>query len=362
MSDNYLLHHWAPLKGCWSIGQSTTIHDRETWEFLQNAYRRAVPPGTSSIVTEPTTGMMVPYEVRLIPDKGRGLFATKDIKKGEVVWEDILTGKFTDELSWRRFVSSIPYELACEVYKWSYVLYDKKSGKTLVHLDLDDASFTNTADDDDEGPNSTNGELSIALRDIKAGEEITMSYSGLTDNIGWYKKMKRLAWKKDRKKSSPCQSTSNKEEGAEKSNEEILKKEETVTHSSMPVLDGDVEDVPDLVARQDDDDSSDEDDDEDDDDDEDYDDNTTHGSHAAAGLIKTTALRKNAINTNQRLTLNELGLGGGGSADSDQQHGWHYRLFFVFPLIMLWLWYCWKKTRHGYGFALQKCRQKRYSA
>jgi predicted RecA/RadA family phage recombinase len=177
VSDNYLLHEWK-LEGCWRKGQSTTIFKQATWEYLQDAYRRAVPSGTSTIAIEPTSGVMVPHEIRLIPGKGRGLFATKNIKKGEVIWKNIQSAEFEDELSWRRFVSSIPYELACDVHQWAYVEYDEDDKISILYLDLDDGSFTNTPDGDQD-ENSTTEEVSIALRDIKAGEEITMSYSGL---------------------------------------------------------------------------------------------------------------------------------------------------------------------------------------
>ena len=212
-------------------------------------------------------------------------------------------------------MSSIPYEFACDVQKWAYVSHDEHGEKAL-YIDLDDGSLTNEPNPGQD-PNSTNEDFSKALRDIKAGEEIIMSYSGLTDNIDWYKRMKKFAWKKgykDKSKQAKEKGDSTKEEV-----EPVKRTERNDSTKEKTVTDID--------------------------------------PNKSSGLINTTDLRKNAINTNQRLRRNELGLGG--SADNDQQHDWYHILVFVFPLIMLW--YFWKNSRDGYGCSLQKCRQKRYT-
>eukprot|EP00978_Attheya_sp_CCMP212_P011824 scaffold29356_cov47-Attheya_sp.AAC.1 len=391
MSDNFLLHHWN-LEGCWRKGQSTTILDRATWELLQDAYRRAVPPGKSTIALEPTTGMTVPYEVR----------------------------KFTDELSWRRFVSSIPYELACDVHEWSYVKQDEHGEKAL-HIDLDDAAFTNIPSDDQEVNTESAREpdpFSISTRDIniKAGEEITMSYAGLTDNIDWYKLMKRVAWVEgyyegyyEASSSSAddddegyyyeyeASSSSADDEGyyeasSSSADEEVepetptedndsTKKEtvpDNVEHkrigqhkmppkgmsnmsdivawlegyetssssahekreSAEEISDSTEEEVEPEKNTEDNDDSTKE------------ETVTDNGPYKSGGLINTTGLRTNTINANPGLTLN----GRGGPADHDQEHGWSKLPFFVFSLIIIW--FFWKSSRYRHVFHFMRRRQK----
>lgn len=362
MSDTYLLHDWK-LEGCWRKGQSTTIHDRATWEYLQDAYRRAVPPGTSTIAIEPTSGVMVPHEIRLIPGKGRGVFATKNIKKGEVIWKNIQSAEFEDELSWRRFVSSIPYELACDVHQWAYVEYDEDDKISILYLDLDDGSFTNTPDGDQD-ENSTTEEVSIALRDIKAGEEITMSYSGLTIDLDWYKRMKRVAWVEDYDASSSSSSSSTDEEVEAEQNSEDTDstEEETVTdydtsnesqEASSTSTDKKTEHVKETsdsteeeVVRgktSEDDDSTEE---------ETGPDNEPHKS---SGLIDTTtATRRNITYANPTLRRHN---GLGASADHDQQHDLYKLLVFVSLLMILW--YFWKKSRYRHVLHIMKCKRKR---
>eukprot|EP00978_Attheya_sp_CCMP212_P013876 scaffold34967_cov58-Attheya_sp.AAC.1 len=196
MSDHYLLHHWT-LEGCWRK-HTSPILDQATWELLQDAYRHAVQPEhNSTIALDPKSGFLVPYEVRMIPGKGRGIFATEKIKSGEgvIIWKTIQVAKFTDKLSWQRFLSSIPYEIACDACQWSYTYRVKHEKQNSLFLDLDDGALLNEASANEEiNVEETREGSYVPLRDIEAGEEIIITYSGLSDNIDWYKHIKQQVW------------------------------------------------------------------------------------------------------------------------------------------------------------------------
>lgn len=104
--------------------------------------------------------------VKQIDSENKGIFATRDIKKGEVAWrldsnEKLLTKEERDSLS-------------LEIQK---LAFQYKDHFVVVH---DQSEFMNHSC----GPNlgfSSDEELS-AIKDIKAGEELTYDYS--TADVG----------------------------------------------------------------------------------------------------------------------------------------------------------------------------------
>ena len=63
-------------------------------------------------------------------DRGRGLFASRDIKKGELVHDgnksDIQFPSDDDGLAWRRLVFNLPRNKACDVIDWSWTAQTEK--------------------------------------------------------------------------------------------------------------------------------------------------------------------------------------------------------------------------------------------
>jgi len=176
------------------------ILDEDTWENLRNEYRRAVGANLSSISTDPKkSGMLVPYEVRKDPIKGRGLFLTENVKKGQIVWDKSQHAKFAKEISFYRFLSSISHDLACDVLQWAYVVEDPEYGPVCA-FELDDGTYMNNGGIN--APFDFSGDGVVALRDVEAGEEIAVNYDVLKDGIGflndyespWFFKAKRNAW------------------------------------------------------------------------------------------------------------------------------------------------------------------------
>jgi hypothetical protein len=201
------------IANCQLYKGSRPVWDQATWESLQNAYRRAVGTKTSTISRHKETGIQVPYEVRVSPDKGRGVFATEKVRRGQIVWKMTQHAKFFEEAPFRRFLSSLSYDLACDVLMWAYVEKDAKHG-FAVAIELDEGSYfnngnskaeVNTMDkygvvlDDGNSKAEINAMDSVgvfAIRDIPAGEEILMNYTEFDndDQLMWFDDLWAEAW------------------------------------------------------------------------------------------------------------------------------------------------------------------------
>jgi SET domain-containing protein len=106
--------------------------------------------------------------------EGIGVFAKHDIPRGTVLWR-------LDE----RFDRLIPVELyesqtgAVKSYLDRYC-YPRRKDPRFVVFEADDARYMNHSDD----PNTdfSDGDVAHALRDIKAGDEITCNYNVFFDD------------------------------------------------------------------------------------------------------------------------------------------------------------------------------------
>jgi hypothetical protein len=180
---------------CKVHGDEGPIWDEATWQSLRDAYRRAVGVDDSSIASESKSGMLVAYEVLKDPIKGRGVYLKEGVKKGDLVWDKSQHAQFIDESSFRRFLLSISYELACDVLQWAYIEEDDEHDAVCA-FELDDGTYVNNGGE--TSPFVTRGMGIVALRDVEAGEEILINYDGsgfLRDKRKpWFQRLKRDAW------------------------------------------------------------------------------------------------------------------------------------------------------------------------
>eukprot|EP00555_Chaetoceros_dichaeta_P015170 CAMPEP_0198264264 /NCGR_PEP_ID=MMETSP1447-20131203/14985_1 /TAXON_ID=420782 /ORGANISM="Chaetoceros dichaeta, Strain CCMP1751" /LENGTH=335 /DNA_ID=CAMNT_0043953145 /DNA_START=17 /DNA_END=1024 /DNA_ORIENTATION=+ len=214
------LEFWYYL-GCDEIfEQPLPIHNQSTWMLLRGVYHGIVGNENSSI--SPLShefGIRVPFEARRVTGKGRGVFATESVKKGDLVWNSRQTAVFTKAEDYREFLISISPGLACDVTQWAYIkdrnvgydgilldeLLDEDNGKEdyVISVDLDegilmnDGYYYNTTDHESEVQNvgcvpdaaeETPGgciKNVFALRDISAGEELLLSYSDFSFSEAW---------------------------------------------------------------------------------------------------------------------------------------------------------------------------------
>lgn len=138
----------------------------------------------------------------IVPEKGRGVFATNTVKKGTLIWTSHkhYSARFPDAGMYRQFLRALPPDLACDVLLWSYVedLGSPKSPQLIITTDLNDGALMNTQWYDTDPEDNTGYVLEwsnthpgnwkqnlFALRDIEVGEELLLYYGDFATAEGW---------------------------------------------------------------------------------------------------------------------------------------------------------------------------------
>lgn len=165
----------------------------EDWVLLQRTYTRVVdkdqlwndpvPPtlGYSFVKGVPAPP---PYAPRFSPGKGRGLFASRDLRQGELVHDgthsDVV---FPTARDWRRFVFSLPPAMSCDCTDWHWIQRFAEGGDHVMLAGINISSLMNSGGPE-YGPgrmpnalpeNEFSGRF-LATRDIRKGEEILTDY------------------------------------------------------------------------------------------------------------------------------------------------------------------------------------------
>lgn len=170
------------------------VPDMEFWETMLKAYNQEVDPTYKfDADVPPTKGYRhdengpPPYYAKLSPGKGRGLFASRDIQKGEIVHDGTKSDVvFPDGLTWKRFVFALPRKMACDQVAWTFTQPVEEDGPMRVVSSLNIAILMNEGNrykDVNVQPQDGNGapndysSVFYALRDIKKDEEILMNYA-----------------------------------------------------------------------------------------------------------------------------------------------------------------------------------------
>jgi len=157
------------------------IHDTSTWHRLRQTYEDVVGSGRSSIHGANIEGMdqdATSFHIESIPNKGRGIFAQRDIKSGEHIWSDVYLAEFYDTHDLNRFLAVLPSQLACDVIMWKYD-YDENPDNFFFSVNLDVSSFCNDGGSSESNIIWESGPIVndfFAARDIRAGEEILCDY------------------------------------------------------------------------------------------------------------------------------------------------------------------------------------------
>ena len=169
------------------------LYDETTFGRLQDLYREIVPPSEQTIARNPSSGFYVPVKVEQVHGKGRGVLAAQDIAQGTLVWHAVQHALFHQD-AFLQFLTHLhdDIRLVCDILMWSYV--EKVNQKRVAALELDMGSFLNDGMDSYNLREVYRGFL-VAARDIKAGEELTMSYDSIPydSDLPWYKELKMRA-------------------------------------------------------------------------------------------------------------------------------------------------------------------------
>jgi hypothetical protein len=204
-------------------GVVTASFTQEKWIEMRKAYVQVVGQEESSLSAdwaelpprgELSSGFYIPVEVRTSPGKGRGVFSSVDIQKGQKVWDNRHTGRFPDECSVRQFMDVIGEEDACNAIMWAYVnnhFAEEVSGDYEFMLDFDECVYFNAAPSkeeqnldnrfadhvgEDRDKRRAPGAFAMyANRDIPAGSELIIDYGQFHQFAAmfWYEKMNYMS-------------------------------------------------------------------------------------------------------------------------------------------------------------------------
>jgi len=133
---------------------------------------------SSSSVNDIDHDIPPPYYAGQSDGKGRGLFASRNINKGELVHDGPRSSvAFPDASSYRRLIINLPRNTACDVTEWAWTQQLAYGGEMKIVLDLNIAALMNSSNEPNIGPMNKYTTKMYALRDIKQGEEILHDYS-----------------------------------------------------------------------------------------------------------------------------------------------------------------------------------------
>ncbi len=179
----------------------------DDWQFLRYAYTTIVDNTKQTEVWDndvvpPTMGYSIeegipippPYYAKFSHHEkgGRGLYASRFIKKGELVHNgDISDVIFPSTIKWKEYVVSLPRNLACDVTDWHWMQM-KYKGDEYHMVGAMDISLLMNAGGPEWGdvdqklvnvlPRSKYSGMQYATRDIEMGEEILTDYDAYYTN------------------------------------------------------------------------------------------------------------------------------------------------------------------------------------
>lgn len=168
--------------------QSKPLHTLETWTLFREKYAINVDadfkfddpiPPTEGYSIDIAHLLPPPFVANFSPGKGRGVFATRNIEKGELVHDGNRSAmQFTDTLAWRRFVFSLPRKMACDIAEWSWTQKLSAREKTRVLVDLNISAFFNSgwSKRSNVGPKESTSLKFYATEDIAKGAELLYNY------------------------------------------------------------------------------------------------------------------------------------------------------------------------------------------
>lgn len=156
-----------------ALVQKKRLYSDDDWYFLWQKFQAAslypypIPPPSKRL-----------YYTSYSDGKGRGNFASRNIKEGEMIYNGYTNAAFFQEgESFRRFLSLLPEEAACDVLEWSFMNDLTNDGNAVLALDMYGGALFNDGSPHQNMQYKEKWSLNkYASRDIEKGEEITELY------------------------------------------------------------------------------------------------------------------------------------------------------------------------------------------
>jgi len=185
---------------------------RRNWIYFRDLYNEYAARERSLPNNEDTThkvnddSVSFPVEGAVTADKGRGLIASRDIKRGELIFTGTNnTIVFDTGHSWRKFLWYLyhapdtpdlyPEGFACDIRSWSWIQAVPNEEGLKIVVDIDESSLLNQPSEDEEA-NIQCGKLDdedsicefdyYAMVDIEKGDEILCEYADFAESRAWH--------------------------------------------------------------------------------------------------------------------------------------------------------------------------------
>lgn len=144
------------------------------WQKFQDAslYPYPIPPPSKRL-----------YYTSYSDGRGRGNFASRNIKEGEMIYNGYTNAAFFQEgESFKRFLSLLSEEVACDVLEWTFMQDLTNDGNAVLGLDMDGGALFNDGSPHQNMQYKEKWSLNkYAIRDIQKGEEITEPYDDFSN-------------------------------------------------------------------------------------------------------------------------------------------------------------------------------------
>lgn len=171
------------------VNEEKPLPSMEYWQIILDAYNKEVDGSYKfDELVPPTQGYRFnneagaqPYYAKVTKGKkDRGLFASREIKEGELVHDGTKSDVvFPDAMAWRRFVLALPRKAACDITEWSWTQQLEENGPMKILSAINISVLMNMGMNPEKinaVPKSSTSSLFYATQDIKKGEEILTNY------------------------------------------------------------------------------------------------------------------------------------------------------------------------------------------
>ena len=180
-------YHDIHKKSCEDYKNDHPVPSLEYWNYLRTKYNQVVDPTYKfDDKVPPTQGYSTDskgtppfYYAKASPGKGRGIYASRDIKKGEAFDDGTYVGTiFPDGMAYRRFLFSLPKDMACDATMWTWTQQFFEGGPYNIIMAFEISALMNSSLS--KAPNAVSDSkfstVDTAQRDIKKDEEILTDY------------------------------------------------------------------------------------------------------------------------------------------------------------------------------------------
>ena len=163
--------------------QTKPMPTMEYWNYYRDTYKHVVDNNIEFDSVPPTEGYTMnedgkqPYYAKISPGKGRGLFASRAIKKGELVHDGTKSDIEFSANDWRKMAFALPQKMACDFAEWTWTQPTERGGPYKLFTAFNISILMNSSTNPNTMPKNKYHTKMYATRDINKDEEILTDYN-----------------------------------------------------------------------------------------------------------------------------------------------------------------------------------------